>query len=98
MKWGQASLGRTRVASKIPHRGTIRPSKFDLRCMPTHIIVCSGEQSIGMKNAITRRDFLSGAAAVALATGARTSAHSAALPSVSDPLAEFDYGAVELTG
>src|SRR5580700_8764006 len=51
-----------------------------------------------MENAITRRDFLAGAAAVALASGARASAHPAAPPPFSDPLAEFDYGAVELTG
>ena len=47
-----------------------------------------------MDDGITRRDFLAGAAAVALASGERASALSAA----SDPLAEFDYGAVELTG
>ena len=47
-----------------------------------------------MDNGITRRDFLAGAAAVALAGDARASAH----PATSDPLAEFDYGAVELTG
>ncbi len=51
-----------------------------------------------MENAITRRDFLAGAAAAALASGARASAHPAAPPPISDPLAEFDYGAVELTG
>jgi hypothetical protein len=47
-----------------------------------------------MDNGITRRDFLAGAAAVALATGARASAY----PAASGPLAEFDYDAVELTG
>ncbi len=47
-----------------------------------------------MVNAITRRDFLAGAAAIALAGGERASA----LPAVTDPLAEFDYAAVELTG
>lgn len=47
-----------------------------------------------MDNAITRRDFLAGAAAVALAGGARASTH----PIPSDQFAEFDYGAVELTG
>jgi hypothetical protein len=46
-----------------------------------------------MDNEITRRDFLAGAAAVALARGARASAH----PAASDLLAEFDYDAVELT-
>ncbi len=51
-----------------------------------------------MENRTTRRDFLAGAAAVALAGGARTSPLSATPPSVSDPLAEFDYGDVELTG
>jgi DUF1680 family protein len=51
-----------------------------------------------MDNAITRRDFLAGAAAVALAAGERVSALPAAPPHVSAPLAEFDYGAVELTG
>ena len=51
-----------------------------------------------MDNEITRRDFLAGAAAVALASSARASAHPAAPPPVSDPLAEFEYGAVELTG
>jgi uncharacterized protein len=47
-----------------------------------------------MENEITRRDFLAGAAAVALAGSARASAH----PAASDPMAEFDYDAVELTG
>jgi DUF1680 family protein len=47
-----------------------------------------------MKNGITRRDFLAGAAAATLAGGVRVSA----LPATSDVLAEFDYGAVELTG
>ena len=57
-----------------------------------------GERSIGMDIGVTRRDFLAGAAAIALASGERGSALSAARPPVSDPLAEFDYGAVELTG
>ncbi|MGD0347803.1 MAG: beta-L-arabinofuranosidase domain-containing protein [Terracidiphilus sp.] len=47
-----------------------------------------------MDNGITRRDFLAGAAAAALASGTGASA----LPADSDPLAEFDYDAVELTG
>jgi hypothetical protein len=47
-----------------------------------------------MDNGITRRDFLAGAAAVALASGVRPSAY----PAASGPLAEFDYDAVELTG
>ena len=47
-----------------------------------------------MNDAFTRRDFLAGAAAVALAVGERASALSAA----PDPFAEFDYDAVELTG
>jgi hypothetical protein len=47
---------------------------------------------------ITRRDFLAGAAAVALASGEHGSALSAASSAVNDPLAEFDYGAVELRG
>ncbi|MFZ0339060.1 MAG: beta-L-arabinofuranosidase domain-containing protein [Terracidiphilus sp.] len=47
-----------------------------------------------MDNAITRRDFLAGAAAITIAGGEPASA----LPAASDPLAEFDYGAVELTG
>ncbi len=47
-----------------------------------------------MDNGITRRDFLAGAAAATLAGGDRVSA----LPAASDPLAEFDYGSVELTG
>ena len=51
-----------------------------------------------MNTGFTRRDFLAGAAAVALASGARASARPAAPLPVSDALAEFDYGAVELTG
>ena len=51
-----------------------------------------------MDNGITRRDFLAGAAAVALASGAQASARPAAPLPISDPLAEFDYDAVELTG
>lgn len=47
-----------------------------------------------MDIAITRREFLAGAAAVALADPER----GAALPTASDLLAEFDYGAVQLTG
>jgi len=47
-----------------------------------------------MENEITRRNFLAGATAVALAGGVRA----IALPAHSDPLAEFDYDAVELTG
>src|SRR5580658_4023862 len=47
-----------------------------------------------MDNAITRREFLACAASVALASGERASG----LPAASDPLTEFDYGAVELTG
>jgi len=47
-----------------------------------------------MDNAITRRDFLTSAAAIALAGGERASA----VPAATDPLAEFDYAAVELTG
>ncbi len=47
-----------------------------------------------MDNEITRREFLAGAAAATLASGASTTA----LPSASEVLAEFDYGAVELTG
>ena len=49
---------------------------------------------IRMESGITRRDFLAGAAAAALASGKRASA----LPATSERLAEFDYGAVELTG
>ena len=70
------------------------PSKFDLRRMSVRIIVCRESNPIGMDNAITRRDFLACAAAVTLAGGVRASA----LPAASDALAEFDYGAVELTG
>ena len=51
-----------------------------------------------MNHGITRRNFLAGAAAVAVAGRARASALPAAPLSLSDPLAEFDYGAVELTG
>jgi hypothetical protein len=47
-----------------------------------------------MNGGITRREFLAGAAAVTLAGGERASA----LPAASDPLSEFDYDAVELTG
>jgi uncharacterized protein len=47
-----------------------------------------------MNQAITRRDFLAGAVAVALTGGERASA----LPAAPDPLSEFDYGAIELTG
>ena len=46
-----------------------------------------------MEYGITRRDFLTGAAAAALANSVPASAH----PGASDTLAEFDYGAVELT-
>ena len=62
--------------------------------MSVRIIVCRESNPIGMDNVITRRHFLAGAAAVALAGGTRASAH----PAATDPLAEFDYGAVELTG
>ncbi len=43
---------------------------------------------------ITRREFLAGAAGVALANGAPASPR----PHTADPLAEFEYGAVQLTG
>lgn len=46
-----------------------------------------------MRPDVTRREFLAGASAVAIAAGAR-----GALPAAGDPLAEFDYGQVQLTG
>jgi uncharacterized protein len=56
-----------------------------------------------MKTDISRREFLGSAAAAALTSGAwaRGAARAGASPTTSpfiDPLAEFDYGAVELTG
>ncbi len=49
---------------------------------------------IEMAIEVTRREFLAGAAAIALSNGDAASA----LSNTSDPLAEFDYGAVQLTG
>ena len=50
-------------------------------------------ESAAMEDGLTRREFLAGAAAVAVAVNARP------VPAVghSEPLAEFDYGAVQLT-
>ena len=47
-----------------------------------------------MSNRITRRDFLAGAAAAALAPTARATA----TPAAADVFTEFDYDAVQLTG
>jgi len=47
-----------------------------------------------MRSDVTRREFLAGASAVAIAAGTPV----AALTAARDPLAEFDYGSVQLTG
>lgn len=62
-----------------------------------------GDISVRMEFEVTRRQFLVGAAAAALAGEIPSSALplsvvSAPAGPISEPLAEFDYGAVELTG
>jgi len=57
-----------------------------------------GDISAGMEFEVTRRQFLVGAAAAALAGEIPSSALPSPAGPISDPLAEFDYGAVELTG
>jgi uncharacterized protein len=91
---------------KIPQYGTKRPSKFDLRGIQTLnllSVVSKGDISAGMEFDVTRRQFLTGVAAAALADAIPASALpfsgvSAPASPISEPLAEFDYGAVELTG